>query len=156
MELKEIRNKNNLTQLDASNILGVPLRTYVRYENDNKYQDTFKYRKMVETLKEYTRIAEDKGILSVETIKIIIKEVLDKYNVEYCYLFGSYAKLNATETSDVDLLIATNVTGMQFFGLVEDLRNALHKNVDLIRVVDLKGNIELLNEILKDGLKIYG
>ena len=71
-------------------------------------------------------------------------------------MFGSYAKHKATETSDVDLIINTKTTGLKFYGLVEELREALHKNVDLIRVVDLKENIELLNEILKDGIKIHG
>ena len=33
MALKEIRNQNNLSQLEASTILGIPVRTYRKYEN---------------------------------------------------------------------------------------------------------------------------
>ena len=39
--------------------------------------------------------------------------------VQYQYLFGSYAKGNATEGSDVDLLVSTDVRGLKFYGLAE-------------------------------------
>ena len=72
-----------------------------------------------------------------------------------CYLFGSYAKGYATETSDVDLLIDTTITGLNFFGLIEEFREALHKKVDLLRLDDVKNNKELLLEIMKDGVRLY-
>ena len=40
--------------------------------------------------------------------------------------------------------------------LVEEIREALHKRVDILDVNQLKNNIELTEEILKDGVKIYG
>ena len=76
--------------------------------------------------------------------------------MEYCYLFGSYAKGLASETSDVDLLLCTNITGIKFYGLVERLRETLKKNVDVLEVRQLTNNPELINEILRDGVKIYG
>ena len=45
---------------------------------------------------------------------------------------------------------------MKFIGLIEEIREALHKKVDLIRLSDLNNNIDLVNEIMKDGIKIYG
>jgi len=83
-------------------------------------------------------------------------ENLSKYKINFCYLFGSYAKGKAKDDSDVDLLISTEIKGLKFFGLVEELRNALQKKVDVIEVAGLKDNVELLEEILKDGIKIYG
>ena len=76
--------------------------------------------------------------------------------MEYCYLFGSYAKGKATEVSDVDLLISTSVSGMQFYDIVEALREGLKKKVDVLNLEQLRDNTELVNEILKDGVKIYG
>ena len=73
-----------------------------------------------------------------------------------CYLFGSYAKGYATEKSDVDLLVDTDITGLDFFGLVEEFRESLHKKVDLLRLEDIRDNKEILLEILKDGIKLYG
>lgn len=76
--------------------------------------------------------------------------------MHWIYLFGSYAKGRATETSDVDILVSTSVTGLEFFGLVEELRVELHKKVDVLDKNQLTGNLELTEEILKDGIKIYG
>ena len=45
---------------------------------------------------------------------------------------------------------------MKFYELVEDLREALKKEVDLLNLEQLKDNLELVNEILKDGIKVYG
>lgn len=76
--------------------------------------------------------------------------------MNFCYLFGSYAKGKATPKSDVDLLVSANVKGLRFYGLIEEIRTALHKNVDVLDINQLKNNIELTEEILKDGIKIYG
>ena len=75
---------------------------------------------------------------------------------DYCYLFGSYAKNKATPSSDVDLLISVKLDGLQYFELIETLREKLKKRVDLLSVSQLKDNLQLLNEILKDVIKIYG
>lgn len=63
---------------------------------------------------------------------------------------------NATEISDVDLLVMVEISGIRFYGMVEELRQSLHKKVEVLDIDQLKGNIELTNEILKDGIKIYG
>ena len=58
--------------------------------------------------------------------------------------------------SDVDLLISANVKGLKFYGLIEEIRIALHKKVDILNMEQLKDNIELTEEIFKYGIKIYG
>ena len=55
-----------------------------------------------------------------------------------------------------DLLIGTTLGGIKFYGLVEELREGLKKRVDALDQNQLFGNSELTNEILKDGIKIYG
>lgn len=101
-------------------------------------------------------IDEETGILELEDIVQKCTEVFERYEVSFCYLFGSYAKGKATQTSDVDILISANVKGIKFYGLVEEIRTALHKKVDVLDMNQLKGNIELTEEIFKDGIKIYG
>ena len=56
----------------------------------------------------------------------------------------------------MDLLISTNVRGLKFYGLVEEIRSALHKKVDVLDLNQLRDNFELTKEILQDGIKIYG
>lgn len=107
-------------------------------------------------LEEYGHVDETHGTLTVDQIREKCAAVFLGSKVLYCYLFGSYAKGYATETSDVDLLISGEVSGLQFFGLAESLRSTLCKKVDLLDISQLVQNAELLNEILKDGIKIYG
>jgi len=154
--LKEIRNKLGITQKEASKITGIPLRTYINYELDETKQNSIKYKYILETLKELTKVDEEHGILSLNDIIDKCKNVFMEYPVDFCYLFGSYAKGKATEISDIDLLISTNISGMKFFGLVENLRLSLNKKIDLLTIDQIVDNKELLNEILKDGVKIYG
>ncbi len=156
MELKELRKSKKLTQAQAAKSLGVSLRSYKDYENDEKKKRTFKYEYLVETLNSLYYIGEEHGILEMSDLKKIVSNVLSNYNVNFCYLFGSYARGEATDASDVDLIIDTEVTGLAFYGLVEDLRTALHKKVDLLKLNQLDGNETLLRNVMKEGIKIYG
>lgn len=157
MTLKEIRTSYGITQAEAASSVGVPRRTYIRYEKNND-QSNLKYQRIVELLKEKYEISETKGIYSLDQLKEIINRVFKDYksDITFCYLFGSYAKGYAKEESDVDVCINTKLSGFKFVGLVEKLHQALKKNVDVIRFNDLNNNLELINEIMKDGIKIYG
>lgn len=156
MDLKELRKSKKLTQSEASKIIGMPLRTYVNYENDDAKAGSMKHRFIMEKIEEYGRVDEEHGILSLNDIREACLEVFDPVKVDFCYLFGSYAVNAAEERSDVDLLISTSITGLDFFGLVEELRMRLHKRIDLLPESSLAGNAELLHAVLKDGIKIYG
>lgn len=158
LNLKEYRKSLDVTIKEASEKIGISERTFSRYENDDNYGDVLKRKGIFESLKENFEITEIKGLLSIDKIKKIVSDVLEDYkeSVDFCYLFGSYAKGYATGKSDVDLLIATSLTGFAFAGLIEKLRVALHKNVDLLRLNDIKENYKLLKEILQDCIRIYG
>lgn len=155
MTLKELRINKGLTQQACAKFLGISLRTYIRYETDASKTDTLKYRYMLKELETYGFIDEEHGVLTIENIKIACVEIFQNYDVEYCYLFGSYAKGKAKGASDVDLLIATPLNGLQFFEMVELLREKLCKKVDALHQTQLNNNLELTHEILKDGIKIY-
>ena len=159
MKLKELRNEYNLSQLEAAKILGIPERTYRRYETDDNYGSLIKRKMFINMLNERCEITEEKGLLSVQLIKEKVSALFDNEyagQIDFCYLFGSYAKGLANEKSDVDLYVSSSLTGLRFVGLIERLRRTLHKKVDLIRSSELNNNIDLVNEILKGGIKIYG
>ncbi len=153
--LKQLRLSKKLTQQEACDILGVSLRSYKEYENNEKKAGTFKYRSMISELEKYVVLDEEHGILTLDEIKDGCKAVLDEYDVKYCVLFGSYAKGKATQTSDVDLLVSTDIVGLKFFGIAERLREKLHKKVDLLDLGQLADNQALIDEILKDGVRVY-
>ena len=156
MKLKEIRTSKNLTQSEAANILSVSVRSYKDYENVVEKANTPKYHYLCDILAKYNTLDEEHGLLKLEFIKEKVKIIFDKYNVNFCYLFGSYAKGYANPKSDVDLLIDAEITGLDFYGLVEELREELHKKIDLLKLNQLEKNLQLTREILKDGIKIYG
>jgi len=155
-KLKEIRKQAKLTQAEAADILDVSLRSYKTYENDPEKEDTLKYRYMLHEMTERFKVDEEHGVLSLNDIKTECETVFLKYDVEYCYLFGSYAKGTANEKSDVDLLVCCNVKGLKFIGRVEDLRISLNKKIDAIDINQLENNFQLTKEILRNGVKIYG
>ena len=154
-DLKKIRLSLKISQIQAANILKISRRTYQKYESlDNQNDEKLIY--LIFRLKELTKIDEKTGILTINKIKAIVNDVLKNYNIKSCFLFGSYAKGKATETSDVDLLIDSDITGLDYYGLLEDLKNSLCKNVDLLTTKSVSNNTLILMEIIKDGIKIYG
>ena len=155
-ELKLLRIEKGLTQQETAQRIGVSLRSYIDYENDEKKKGTTKYRFLLSELEKINPIDEEHGILSLDEIKQICSGVLSNYPVDFCYLFGSYAKGKAAETSDVDLLISSDVTGLRFYEMTEKLREALHKKIDLLDIKQVVNNEELLREVLKGGIRIYG
>lgn len=156
ISLKELRDEKKMTQQQVADLVGISLRSYKSYENDEEKQNTIKYNYIIEQLSKINYIDENNGILELEDIVKKCSKILEHYEVNFCYLFGSYAKGKATPSSDVDLLISTSIKGLKFYGLVEEIRTTLHKRVDVLDINQLKDNIELTEEIFKYGIKIYG
>lgn len=156
MTLKETRLSKKLTQKDAAELAGISLRSYKDYENDERKSGTFKYRYLLELIEKTYLIDEEHGLLNIGDIQAISAPIFEKYGVDFAYLFGSYAKGSPSPESDVDLLISGKIRGLSFFGLIEELRECLHKKVDALDIDQLNDNIELTKEILKYGVKIYG
>ena len=154
-DLKTLRRTLGMTQEEVARLSGISLRSYKSYENEPQKRGTPIYRFILELLQKKAFVDEEHGILTLDLIRDRCREVFSQYDVEYCFLFGSYSRAEAKETSDVDLLVSTSVTGMDFYGMSERLRLALHKRVDLLGFEQLSGNPELLHDILKEGIKIY-
>ena len=96
-------------------------------------------------------------MFGIETIKNKLRPVFSNYNINSAILFGSYAKGSATEKSDVDLLVDSNLHGLSFFALIEDIREALdEKEVDVFDVSHINSGSMVQQEIFSTGVKIYG
>ena len=158
MNLRETREYYNLSQLQAASIVNVPVRTFRRYELNEAYGDVLKRKMFIKLINDCCEITESKGILTIDHIKETITNLFDseyKDKIDFCFLFGSYAKGNPKDDSDIDLYVYTSLTGLDFVGLIERLRQSLHKKVDVVRSSELKNNIELVNEIMHYGVKVY-
>lgn len=77
-------------------------------------------------------------VYSIEKIREIIVPIAQKYHIPAIYLFGSYARGEAREDSDIDFLvdtIGTELTSLLKLGaLYCDLEEAFGKEVDLVTV----------------------
>ncbi|MCD8018546.1 MAG: nucleotidyltransferase domain-containing protein [Clostridiales bacterium] len=94
-------------------------------------------------------------IYTLKQIKNILNPVFKRYNIRRAVLFGSYGKGCANEQSDVDLLVDSGLKGLKFVGLIEDVRTAVDKDVDVFDVSHLDYNSEIDSEIRNTGVLIY-
>ena len=154
--LKQLRKQIGLNQIDAAKICGVSRRTYQEYEEKQTQNATFD--EILVKLKEMGITGKGPALLNIRYIKQKTSEIFAKYSEVRCaYLFGSYARGEATIESDVDIVIVENeVMGLKFYGLAAELEDKLGKEVDLHSHRELSDNDEFLARILTDGVKIYG
>ena len=81
-------------------------------------------------------------IFTVDELKSRISPIARKYGLRAVYLFGSYARNEATDGSDVDIPIdrtGSNIRGMMDMGsLYMDLRESVGKEIDLVTTQTLE------------------
>ena len=154
-ELKRKRKELGLTQEVVARACGVSRRTYQTYEETNIQNDT--YNQIMAKLEEMGITDNSNFILSVKGIKITCREIFRKYpEVKCAYLYGSYARGEATGKSDVDILVVCHKMGFSFFGMAGELEDALHKTIDLQTHRQIAGDDNIIESILTEGIKIYG
>ena len=75
-------------------------------------------------------------VLTIKQIKLLIKPAIDKHHITDVYLFGSYARGEANNDSDVDIYCSSgdlqSLTDLAAFK--EELSHALGKEVDVITI----------------------
>jgi len=88
----------------------------------------------------------------MDTIQTL-KEVLQKIkNVKFAYIFGSYAKREQTQKSDVDIALYLEEDSFDAkLSVHHALQRSLGKDVDLVILNTIK-NFDLLQDILDEGI----
>ena len=73
-------------------------------------------------------------ILTIDEIREKIRPICEQYKIEKVWLFGSYARGEAREDSDVDFHVkaAEKMKFLELGGFYADLEEALGKEIDLI------------------------
>ena len=103
-------------------------------------------------------------IYTIDELKRIIGPIAQKYEIPAVYIFGSYARNEATENSDVDVLIqrkGSNIVGWMIGALYEDLSECLGKGLDLVTTETLEQEDTIrrtpwfVKNLLKERLLIY-
>lgn len=95
-------------------------------------------------------------VLTIDEIREKIRPICEQYKVEKVWLFGSYARGEAREDSDVDLHIKVP-QGIGLFGLgglYADLEEALGKEIDLITRIQEENKI-FKKYVERDEILLY-
>ena len=92
---------------------------------------------------------------TVEEIKTTVEPIARKYGVERVYLFGSYARGDVNENSDVDFRIDKgSLKGMfALCGLYTEIEEALQMKVDILTTGSLED--DFLRKIQKEEVLLY-
>lgn len=94
-------------------------------------------------------------IYSLPQLRDVLFPLFRGYDIRKAILFGSYGKGTATEKSDVDLLVDSNLRGLKFVGFLDDVQTALGKEVDLFDVSHIQPGSLIDREIRETGVTIY-
>ena len=95
-------------------------------------------------------------VYNVLEIKNKLEPVFAANGVKSAVLFGSHALGSATTNSDIDILVDSGLRGLDFVGLIENIRETLQKNVDIIDVHYIDNGSLVEREIIATGVRIYG
>ena len=95
-------------------------------------------------------------VYQVNEIKKIVTPIAKKYGAERVYLFGSYARGNATSESDIDLRVDKGLIKGMFAlsGFRLELLDKLDKKVDVLTTGSLDD--DFLDSIKAEEILIYG
>lgn len=104
-------------------------------------------------------------VYTIEELKQKITPIAEKYSIPAVYIFGSYARGEATDDSDIDVLFqreGSAIRGIVIGALYEDLLESLGKSVDLVTEEaleqhDSRNNTPWFYEnVQNERVKIYG
>lgn len=98
----------------------------------------------------------DKRIFTLENIMAMVKPLAEKYQVKEIYLFGSYARGEADENSDLDFLVfgGDDFKLTNIFALGEDLREVLQKKVDIFEIHEVNQDSEFYRTIMREKVLV--
>ena len=83
-------------------------------------------------------------ILTSEHIKQVLVTFFKDKPVNKVWLFGSYARGDADESSDLDVMVGLEkdaILGLEYFGWFSVLEQQFHKKVDLVKLGSIKPRI---------------
>lgn len=93
-------------------------------------------------------------MLTIEQIREAVTPICERYGVERMSLFGSYARGEADDKSDVDLIHdGGKFRGFEYGGFYGDIRDALGVELDLVSRED--AGRRFLKAIERDEVLLY-
>lgn len=93
-----------------------------------------------------------KALMTLNDIVDIVKPIADKYRINKVYLFGSYARKEASKESDFDFLVygGEHFKLTKIFAFAEEIRKALNKDVDVFEINEVNQDSNFYKNIVKE------
>lgn len=93
---------------------------------------------------------------TVDRIQEKITPVCRRYDIDKVFLFGSYARGEANEQSDIDFCVdlGHKLKGLAVAGFYADMEEALGQKIDIMTTRQLPE--EFLRSIRQEEVQIYG
>lgn len=95
-------------------------------------------------------------VFEVRDIASLVKPIAKQYGIKEIYLFGSYARGEANEDSDIDFLVfgGEGFKLTMVFALAEELREVLKKDVDVFEIHEIDKDSDFYHTIMKERLPV--
>ena len=98
--------------------------------------------------------------MKMEDLKIILPDVCERFGIRYVEVFGSLARNESGNDSDIDLIIEfeepiERETSKRYFGFLHFLEDHFGRKVDLLTPRSFR-NPYLKKSVDRDRVRIYG
>ncbi len=93
--------------------------------------------------------------ITTQNIADMFFPIFKAYDINRAILFGSVAKGTNNSQSDIDIFVDSQLKGLKFVGLLEELKNAADRDIDLINSTHIESGSAVDLEIQKTGVVIY-
>ena len=95
--------------------------------------------------------------MTIEEIKRILTPLVSLYPIKRVILFGSYARGDASEYSDVDLIIDSEgqLNAFDYFGVIGMIVKKMPIKVDVFELDEVKKPSSMFDRIRTEGVIIY-
>lgn len=80
-------------------------------------------------------------VYTIDEIKEKIQPIAEKYELPVVYLFGSYARQEADDESDIDIAVSVEdlaITGFELLDLEAEIKNSFSVPVDFLVIEDIE------------------
>ncbi|MGL4485320.1 MAG: nucleotidyltransferase family protein [Anaerovoracaceae bacterium] len=93
-------------------------------------------------------------IYSTNELKDMVLPLAKKHNVEKAVLFGSYARGDANEASDIDIVIygGKKFIPTDIFVMMEELFSVTGKKVDIFEINEIEPSSIIIKAVEKEGV----
>lgn len=95
-------------------------------------------------------------VLAFSDIAAFVKPLAEKYHIKEVYIFGSYARGDADDDSDLDVLAVGGdgfkLTNILAFGY--ELSEAIERDVDAFELGELKKDTEFYMSVMRERVRV--